>query len=545
MYVTAYNCRLFNCTDLAAPATSPKKTRKTKASPTPKNEEPTVQYQHMSENTKSILVSENTFIDHALPGGFPGLADDVATNATNKDANIAKIDTLGSQILVNQNLSSDAPFVSTSARAGGNDDEEIMPISVRAPTMPAFDSDTQALLLENAANDRSMGHLRAADAIGRSFPRPQSPSAQSMTTMVSVPTSKRQDDIFPRMIKACVNLTFDGKEIRSPQKIRDFEWFRREQYILQMDQWPILEKHQRETPEIADQTIYFRYGSCYIKGPAGLYYTGKYSNLDDDLVDDDSFVLAEKSIVNICGFIHDHEHQPFSLIVHFAYSSAQLTPLAGRVGSFAATIKHEIGRKILHNFRGQEYIPRCDLAGFTALDVITPLVLEDRPLNASDQPMNKAEAEQFARDVVRLNASKLFIICIFTKNNVKFFQHLFRDHGFDDKNLPLHDTKCEKFTIECGPGIADIIKYIPAFSVDMIRYNFQNQEWEDEYVIPISHSTGTTKGTELGPGAQGQVYGVFIHPAHHKISGVCQRIPSRPSRAPANVVIRILSRSMQ
>lgn len=382
------------------------------------------------------------------------------------------------------------------------DSAETPQILVRAATSSSIVAETTSSSHIRGAL-QPLRELRERLGIPSQDKRYPTQHGQKPKVALSISSGTKTDIVFPSKIRVDVHLRFNGQSgMFSPRVIKDFEWTVPASYNdLNPDK--TIDKHVQAHSELKDQEIYIRHGSCQVKGPSNMKTDGEFSKVDD------IEALNQYAIRDICGFISKNLFYLPRLEVHWDFSSARLKPLPQQ--DFAETIQLGLQKKMCRNFKGQEYIPGCDLEVFLDVSVARVLLDQDASLN-----MNQTEKTKFLKKLQTLPARKLLVLCVCVGFKLDKLKHLIYDHGFSDRNLPRRDTECSD--ADCTNKYALLWAHIHAFFPKTIKKGRKWHSLTTDKVVPLQHPV--SQKPELGQGAFGVVTQVIIDRSHHSLSGV-------------------------
>lgn len=323
------------------------------------------------------------------------------------------------------------------------------------------------------------------------------------------------EEVFPETILCTLKLFQAGRR-KSDQAYTSYplssddpkpiQWYKHDTYEA-------LEKKQDECVKQAFQSIgtkqvYIRHGLCRI--------IGKKHEAWREL--DGLFKLEQTAITLICGFIHDHDHEIFSMEVSWEYATMQIN--RHPYESFARTIQKELSSKMLRNYVDKEYIPRADLIKIMNSNVIALIIDEDEEVNRANWSAEKKR--EFFR-VVQQRASRLQAVCVKQSLTMVFLEHLIQNH-LDDLHGPTtewyeqHNCSHE----DCETYMSQFISAYYSFFPHKFDMDFVVREFSTAQVIPLYHSV--PGGKYLGYGAASTVSKVHIDPVQHSLSTVSHLI---------------------
>ncbi|ETN43127.1 uncharacterized protein HMPREF1541_02285 [Cyphellophora europaea CBS 101466] len=322
------------------------------------------------------------------------------------------------------------------------------------------------------------------------------------------------------------NWSFETKEIDLPDQ--EIEWYKHDAYHSLQPK-----KHMQKItdghPDVREESLYIRHGCFTVEGPPELRQNLKFVRFADVTE------LAQKSIHAICGFIHEHQYKRFHLDVHWEYSTLQLSvPPECANSSFYEIIKKGLESKLVTNFRGQEYIPRCDLVMFQQTSVIQNIISQDQSLSHGDRDGILESAVS--------RATHLLLMCVYNEQPMSMFKHLLEVHDIDDGKLeayvghgypPIHDEVCQQD--RCLKAIKAIRQSAPQFLPLKVGKDPRFKVWKNDMIIPLhfydeaegkpfvtlddGDDEDITGDREIGRGANGQVLKIWAEPSLHSLPG--------------------------
>jgi serine/threonine protein kinase len=320
------------------------------------------------------------------------------------------------------------------------------------------------------------------------------------------------DEIFPETIMCTLRLyqaakrkadqAHSSKLLRSdgPAPIR---WYKHDAYDS-------LGRKQQECEresfrDVGTKDLYIRHGICRIVGKKHEAWQ-EMDGFSD---------LKQTAITLICGFIHDHDHEIFSMEVSWEYATMQIKPRPPE--AFARTIQKELCSKILQNYQGKEYIPQADLIKIMNSNVIRMIIEDDEDVKR--ESWTEEQRKDFHRVVLR-RASRLQAICVKQNLTMGFLAHLLQNK-FDDRHSPT-DEWFERHNCsddECYTSWRMFLSAYYAFIPHKFDKRYEFQEFSLHEVIPLYNSeTGSEK---LGYGSASTVCKVNIDPVQHSLTTVC------------------------
>jgi hypothetical protein len=310
------------------------------------------------------------------------------------------------------------------------------------------------------------------------------------------PEELAEGDIFPKKIPCTLRISVDGTQV-GPTQNQSIKWYKPSEY-------KVLNKLAKDSvrakfpPNTEDDEIYIRYGSCRVVGPK---HQDHFSRLDSD----DTEVLSDNAILNICGFIGAHPYEKVDLEVYWDYSSLSLK---GNGSDFGNVIRTEIYRKKKKNFLKQAYLPRNDVGKLAQKPIIQRIV-------EADDSLTPSEKSPLIEDVLK-RAQRMFVVCVARRLPMSFLKHLI-DSGYGDRDLPNTSHACKE---DCRAMLDEFLSEQPGFFARHIE-DYTVETLEDEEVMPIRYANdGDQEGSQIGSGAFSVVYSVTIDPAHHYLPGV-------------------------
>jgi hypothetical protein len=153
--------------------------------------------------------------------------------------------------------------------------------------------------------------------------------------------------------------------------------------------------------------------------------------------------------------------------------------------------------------QAQEIVPKGVFEQITEIEVITPIISQDKELQLSPE-----DALTFA-EVVLHRAPKLFASCVCGMLPMAFLWDLL-DNGYIDDQFPLNKGDCPNPVYEDQFGLFLPVQKrfnVPFFGPGSI------QQLNHNYAIPINLDEEST--SLRGKGAFGEVYEVTIHEDYH------------------------------
>lgn len=330
--------------------------------------------------------------------------------------------------------------------------------------------------------------------------------------------------------------SFETEVIELPDQ--EIEWYKHEAYDSLRPKGhmkKILDRHS----DVRMKSLYTRHGCLTVVGPPELRQNLQYARFADVTE------LAQKSIHAICGFIHKHQYERFHLDIFWEYSFLQLcVPHESRGNAFHEIIKKGLKSKLVTNFRGQQYIPRCDLVMFQQPSVIKDIISQDESIGD--------EHRDGILELTLSRAPHLLLMCVYNKQPMKMFKHLLEIHRIDDDRLeafvgegypPPSSEVCQDQ--DCLDALADIYRCAPEFLPLKVGKDPRYKVWKKDMVIPLhfydnekalvtpdtaKDDDQTTEAREIGRGANGHVLKVWAEPSLHSLPGVsCYALISGPA----------------
>lgn len=308
---------------------------------------------------------------------------------------------------------------------------------------------------------------------------------------------------------------------------QDFEWYNHEAYASFPPEG-YLYKSIEGLADLPKGSLYTRHGCFAVVGPPELPQELKYerfANVSE---------LAQKSIQAICAFILEHQYERFYLDIDWEYSILLLSvPQAATDGTFHEIIRKGLKSKLVTNFRGQQYIPRCDLVMFQQDHVIENIISQDTSLDDEERD-----------DVLYLAltiATRLLLMCVYMEQPLNLFKHLVEDHKINDERLesivghgyalPNNEICQHK---DCLRAIKAVYNCAPEFLPLNVGLDPRFHVWKKDMVIPLhfhenkrpvlisddDSSDLNAEAHEIGRGANGSVLKVLAEPSLDSLSGV-------------------------
>ena len=370
-------------------------------------------------------------------------------------------------------------------------------IFVRRPTVEFAGPNRpiSRLLTDLEAEQRDLNEQEDRNAPSSILAHPPTPSVRS---------EDLPNDILPLEIYCCLQVSFDGTLLDDEMRI---PWMQPRTYQELNDRAYRLAMGSMNEKGFALHELYIRHGFFRLKGTA---HQTSYHHLDGD---HELYELKDMAMHTICGFIHSHPYEQFDLEVHWHYSSLQSTPLPDI--PYEETLREEIERKVMENFRDLPYICRKDLARITDVEIIKRIVEHDRSFIDWTQ-----EGKDGFVNLVQQSAPRLHAVCVYTRLSMTFLKHLL-DLNFTDLLRPSKDFhKSHKCSSRgCSANLRSFLEAQHKFFVYYFEEEDRNfHDLLDDTVMPI-HLTNP-HGEILGRGAVSEVRRVRIDPVHHELSTV-------------------------
>ena len=348
----------------------------------------------------------------------------------------------------------------------------------------------------------------------------QKPSLTAQTKTSVLPSSPtlsedsddwQRDDVFPETIMCTLKLFQAGRRkadqayathLLSSDDPKPIQWYKHDAYEA-------LGRKQEECIKeafrcIGTKEVYIRHGLCRV--------IGKKHEAWKEV--DGLFKLEQTAITLICGFIHDHDHEIFSMEVSWEYATMQINRHPHE--SFARTIQKELSSKMLRNYVDKEYIPRADLIKIMNSNVIRLIIDADEEVNRANWSAEKKR--DFFR-IVQQRASRLQAVCVKQSLTMVFLEHLLQNK-LDDLHGPTTEWHEQHSCCyeDCETYLDQFISAYYSFFPHKFDMDFVFREFSMAQVIPLYHSEPS--GKHLGYGAASTIYKVHIDPVQHSLSTV-------------------------
>ena len=402
----------------------------------------------------------------------------------------------------------------------------------KGPSDPVTPQDLRRLSVSQGSQHRSSRPLtvtpwsKTASSADYAFEQNSKPAP-------SVASGEITEEIMPETVLARIHVSFsryddsipgqvnDSVDEWNPKILRAFRWREGNKDLNRYDELiptNAIGKHMEKYPQLQNHDFYIKYGSCCVKGPPDLEYDRHYAIIDDYGKPQD--LLRQWVIRQICGFINEHAFRPFTLDVHWEFSSAHLTLIdqPDPISDVAKTIKWELERKMHKNFEDELYIPKSDLDRFLSRHITDAVINHDSTLRGelSKQSNGKSEAierelGEFRNMVHSAGATKLLLLCVHSGVDMTYLKHWMKIHGYNDDILTRTDCNNRR----CTDGqLSSIRQKFHSFFAPTIS-EIEGVWLQEDKILPVKEAG------ELGKGSSGRVLCVTIDASHHGFSAVC------------------------